>query len=99
MKKANVRISVSGIKNSLMHLEARKDTHPNETLFVTWAKVSDDKFLYSWQLMHQDDGEIKAADSAANPVSHDELGRNIERWCRTPSLITRSRLLTRTITC
>ena len=79
MKKANVRISVSGIKNSLMHLEARKDTHPNETLFVTWAKVSDDKFLYSWQLMHQDDGEIKAADSAANPVSHDELGRNIER--------------------
>lgn len=77
MKKANIRVQVSGVKGSLMHLEARKANRP-ETLFVTWAKVSDDKFLYSWQLMHQHDGEIKAADSAAHPVSHEALGRAIE---------------------
>ena len=77
MKKANVRISVSGIKNSLMHLEARKpETHPNETLYVTWCKVSDNRYHYGWQLMHC--GAIKAADGSANPVSHEELGRNVE---------------------
>ena len=76
MKKANVRISVSGIKNSLMHLEARKDTHPNETLFVTWCKVSDNRYHYAWQLMHE--GAIKSADCSDRTVSHDELGRNIE---------------------
>ena len=76
MNKANLRISVSGIKNSLMHLEARKDTHPNETLFITWCKVSDNQYHYAWQLMHQ--GEIKSADCSARTVSHDELGRNVE---------------------
>ena len=76
MKKANVRISVSGIKNSLMHLEARKDTHPNETLFVTWCKVSDNRYHYAWQLMHE--GAIKSADCSDRTVSHDELGRNVE---------------------
>lgn len=77
MKKANVRISVSGIKNSLMHLEARKpETHPNETLFITWCKVSDNRYHYAWQLMHQ--GAIKSADGSARPVSHEELGRNVE---------------------
>ena len=76
MKKANVRISASGVNDSLMHIEARKDTHPNETLFVTWCKVSDNRYHYGWQLMHE--GAIKAADGSARPVSHEELGRNIE---------------------
>ena len=77
MKKANVRISVSGIKNSLMHLEARKDTHPNETLFVTWCKVSDDdKYHYGWQFMSGN--EIKAGDTSARTVTHAELGRDVE---------------------
>lgn len=77
MKKANVRISVSGIKNSLMHLEARKpETHPNETLFITWCKVSDNQYHYAWQLMHQ--GEIKSADCSARTVSHDELADNVQ---------------------
>lgn len=77
MKKANVRISVSGIKNSLMHLEARKDSHPGEALFITYAKVSDNRFLYSWQLMHH--GSIKAGDGSARPVSHEELARDVQR--------------------
>lgn len=78
IKKANIRVQVSGVKGSLMHLEARKANHL-ETLFVTWCKVSDDgKFLYSWQLMHQGDGEIKAADAAAEPVTHQQLGEAIE---------------------
>lgn len=77
MKKANVRISVSGIKNSLMHLEARKpETHPNETLFVTWCKVSDNRYHYAWQLMHE--GAIKSADCSARTVSHDELADNVQ---------------------
>ena len=77
MKKANVRISVSGIKNSLMHLEARKpETHPNETLFITWCKVSDNQYHYAWQLMHR--GEIKSADCSARTVSHDELADNVQ---------------------
>ena len=76
MKKANVRISVSGIKDSLMHLEARKDSHPNETLFVTWCKVSDNRYHYAWQLMHE--GAIKSADCSDRAVSHEELGRNVE---------------------
>ena len=77
MKKAKINVSASGIKNSLMHLEARKpDTHPNETLFITWCKVSDNKYHYGWQLMHE--GSIKSADGSAQPVSHEELGRNVE---------------------
>lgn len=76
MKKANVRISVSGIKNSLMHLKARKDTHPNETLFITWCKVSDNRYHYAWQLMHQ--GAIKSAYCSDRTVTHEELGRNVE---------------------
>ena len=60
-----------------MHLEARKpETHPNETLFITWCKVSDNRYHYGWQLMHE--GAIKAADGSANPVTHEELGRNVE---------------------
>lgn len=77
MKKANVRISVSGIEDLLMHLEARKDNHPHEALFVTWCKVSEDRYHYGWQLMHE--GEIKAADGSADPVSHQQLGEEIER--------------------
>lgn len=78
MNKANIRVQVSGVKGSLMHLEARKANSP-ETLFVTWAKVSDDdKFLYSWQLMHQGEGEIKSADCSARTVSHDELADNVQ---------------------
>ena len=82
MKKANVRISVSGIKNSLIHLEARKDSHPNETLFITWCKISDKRgqsealYHYGWQLMHQ--GQIVSGDGSARPVTHEELGRNVE---------------------
>ncbi len=76
MNKANIHVQASGIKNSLMHLEARKDTHPNETLFVTWCKVSDNRYHYAWQLMHE--GAIKSADCSDRTVSHDELGRNIE---------------------
>lgn len=59
-----------------MHLEARKDTHPNETLFITWCKISDNRYHYAWQLMHQ--GQIKSADCSARTVTHEELGRNIE---------------------
>lgn len=59
-----------------MHLEARKDTHPNETLFVTWCKVSDNRYHYAWQLMHE--GAIKSADCSDRTVSHEELGRNVE---------------------
>lgn len=59
-----------------MHLEARKDTHPNETLFITWCKISDNQYHYAWQLMHQ--GQIKSADCSDRTVTHDELGRNIE---------------------
>lgn len=76
MKKANVRISASGVNDSLMHIEARKDSHPGEALFITYAKVSDNRFLYSWQLMHQ--GSIKAADGSADPVTHEELARDVE---------------------
>lgn len=78
MKKANVRISASGVNDSLMHIEARKDNHPGEALFITWAKVSDNpnRYHYGWQLMHE--GAIKAADGSANPVTHEELGRNVE---------------------
>lgn len=77
MKKAKINVSASGIKNSLMHLEARKpETHPNETLFITWCKVSDNRYHYAWQLMHE--GSIKSADGSAQPVSHEELGRNVE---------------------
>ena len=77
MNKANVRVSVSGIKNSLMHLEARKpETHPNEALFITWCKISDNRYSYGWQLMHQ--GKIKSAGGSDRTVSHDELGRNVE---------------------
>lgn len=76
MKKANVRISVSGV-NDLMYLEARKpETHPNETLFITWCKVSDNRYHYAWQLMHE--GQIKSADCSDRTVSHEELGRNVE---------------------
>ncbi|HDX3184395.1 TPA: hypothetical protein ROA76_004376 [Escherichia coli] len=76
MKKANVRISASGVNDSLMHIEARKDSHPNETLFVTWCKVSDNRYHYAWQLMHE--GAIKSADCSDRTVSHEELGRNVE---------------------
>lgn len=76
MNKANVRVSVSGVNDSLMHIEARKDSHPGEALFITYAKVSDNRFLYSWQLMHH--GSIKAGDGSARPVTHEELGRNIK---------------------
>lgn len=76
MNKANVRISASGVNDSLMHIEARKDSHPGEALFITYAKVSDNRFLYSWQLMHC--GSIKAGDGSARPVSHEELARDIE---------------------
>lgn len=76
MNKANVRVSVSGVNDSLMHIEARKDSHPGEALFITYAKVSDNRFLYSWQLMHH--GSIKAGDGSARPVTHEELGRDIE---------------------
>ena len=76
MKKANVRISASGVNDSLMHIEARKDSHPGEALFVTWCKVSDNRYHYAWQLMHE--GAIKSADCSDRTVSHDELGRNIE---------------------
>ena len=76
MKKANIHIQSSGIKGSLMHIEARKDSHPGEALFITYAKVSDNRFLYSWQLMHC--GSIKAGDGSARPVSHEELARDVE---------------------
>lgn len=59
-----------------MHIEARKDSHPKEALFITFAKVSDNRFSYAWQLMHK--GEIKAADCSDRTVTHEELGRNIE---------------------
>ena len=60
-----------------MHLEARKpETHPNETLFVTWCKVSDNRYHYAWQLMHE--GAIKSADCSARTVSHDELADNVQ---------------------
>lgn len=76
MNKTNIHVQASGIKNSLMHLEARKDTHPNETLFITWCKISDNRYSYAWQLMHA--GAIQAADCSARTVTHEELGRNIE---------------------
>lgn len=78
MKKANVRISASGVNDSLMHIEVRKDSHPGEALFITYAKVSanPNRYHYAWQLMHE--GAIKSADGSAQPVSHEELGRNVE---------------------
>ena len=79
MKKANVRISASGVNDSLMHIEARKDTHPGEALFITWAKISDNpnRYHYGWQLMCH--GAIKAADGSANPVTHEALGEAIQQ--------------------
>lgn len=76
--KANVRISASGVNDSLMHIEARKDSHPGETLFITWAKVSanPNRYHYGWQLMK--DGAIVSGDGSAQPVTHEELGRNVE---------------------
>lgn len=75
--KAKINVQSSGIKGSLMHLEARKpETHPNEALFITWCKISDNRYHYAWQLMHQ--GQIKSADCSARTVTHEELGRNIE---------------------
>lgn len=78
MKKANVRISASGVNDSLMHIEVRKDSHPGEALFITYAKVSanPNRYHYAWQLMHR--GEIKFADCSARTVSHDELADNIQ---------------------
>lgn len=74
--KAKINVQSSGIKGSLMHLEARKDSHPNEALFITWCKISDNRYSYAWQLMHA--GAIQAADCSARTVTHEELGRNIE---------------------
>lgn len=76
MKKANIHVQASGIKGSLMHLEARKDSHPNEALFITWCKISDNRYHYAWQLMHQ--GQIKSADCSARTVSHEELSRDVQ---------------------
>lgn len=77
MKKCNVRISASGVNDSLMHIEARKDSHPDQTLFITYAKISDNRYHYGWQLMHQ--GEIKSADGSANPITHEALGEAIQQ--------------------
>lgn len=77
MKKANIHVQSSGIKGSLMHLEARKpETHQNEALFITWCKVSDNRYSYAWQLMHA--GAIQAADCSARTVSHEELSRDVQ---------------------
>lgn len=76
MEKAKINVSVSGIRNSLMHMEARKPGHP-ATLFITWCRVSEDnRFSYSWQLMSGN--EIKAGDTSARTVTHAELGRDVE---------------------
>ena len=76
MNKAKINIQASGIKNSLMHLEAKKPGHPL-TLFITWAKVTDNnQYHYAWQLMHGN--EITAADTSARTVTHEELGRDVQ---------------------
>lgn len=77
MKKANIRVQASGIKGSLMHISARKDSHPNEALFITFAKVdNNNRYSYAWQLMHR--GEIKSAGGSDRTVTHDELARTVE---------------------
>lgn len=77
MNKAMINVSVSGIRNSLMHLEARKPGHP-ATLFVTWCRVSEDnnRYHYGWQLMR--DNTIQAGDVSDRTVTHEELGENIK---------------------
>lgn len=77
MKKAHVNVQISGIKDSLAHLEATKPGHAG-TLFVTWCKVSDDddRWHYGWQFMKGN--TIEAADTSARTVTHEELGRNIK---------------------
>lgn len=76
MNKAKINVQASGIKGSLMHLEARKDSHPNEALFITWCKISDNRYSYAWQLMSR--GEIKSADCSARTVTHEELSRDVQ---------------------
>lgn len=75
MKKAHINVQLSGIKDSLVHLEATKPGHAG-TLFVTWAKVSDDRYHYGWQFMNGNN--IEAADTSARTVTHAELGRDVQ---------------------
>ena len=75
MKKAHINVQISGIKDSLVHLGATKPGHAG-TLFVTWCRVSDNRYHYGWQFMSGN--EIKAGDTSARTVTHAELGRDVE---------------------
>lgn len=78
MNKAKISVQMSGINNSLVHMEVTKPGHAG-TLFVTWCRVSadDDHWHYGWQFMRGN--RIEAADTSARTVTHKELGRNIEQ--------------------
>lgn len=77
MNKAKINVQMSGIKNSLVHMEVTKPGHAG-TLFVTWCKVSDDddRWHYGWQFMR--DNIIECGDTSARTVTHEELGRDVE---------------------